>query len=75
MTDKPLSNILHKPELSRRLVIWAVELGEYDIRYKSRTTIKGQVLADFVTEFGFTNDCIEEEENPEQIGLVIRTLS
>lgn len=52
---------------------WAVELGEYDIRYKPRTVIKGQALAIFVTEFGFTSDYTEEEENLEQIGLEIKT--
>ena len=30
---------------------WAIELSEFDIRYKSKTEIKGQVLADFVMEF------------------------
>ena len=30
---------------------WAIELSEFDIRYKSKTAIKGQVLADFVMEF------------------------
>ena len=30
---------------------WAIELSEFDIRYKPKTTIKGQVLADFVMEF------------------------
>ena len=30
---------------------WAIELSEFDIRYKLKTTIKGQVLADFVMEF------------------------
>ena len=30
---------------------WAIELREFDIRYKPKTTIKGQVLADFVMEF------------------------
>ena len=30
---------------------WAVELSEFDIRYKPKTAIKGQVLADFVMEF------------------------
>lgn len=42
LTDKPLRRILHKPELPRRLVTWAIELGEFDIRYKPRMTIKGQ---------------------------------
>ena len=30
---------------------WAIELSEFDIRYKSKTAIKGQVLADFITKF------------------------
>ena len=30
---------------------WAIELSEFDIRYKPKTAIKGQILADFVMEF------------------------
>ena len=30
---------------------WALELSEFDIRYKLKRAIKGQVLADFVMEF------------------------
>ena len=30
---------------------WAIELSEFNIRYKTKTAIKGQVLADFVMEF------------------------
>ena len=30
---------------------WAIELSEFDIRYKPKTTIKGKILADFVMEF------------------------
>ena len=30
---------------------WAIELSEFDIRYKTKTAIKGQILADFVMEF------------------------
>ena len=30
---------------------WAIELREFDIRYRPKTAIKGQVLADFVMEF------------------------
>ena len=30
---------------------WAIELSEFDIRYKPKTAIKEQVLADFVMEF------------------------
>ena len=30
---------------------WAIELSEFDIRYKLKTTIKGQILVDFIMEF------------------------
>ena len=30
---------------------WAIELSEFDNRYKPKTAIKGQILADFVMEF------------------------
>ena len=30
---------------------WAIELSEFNIRYKPKTTIKGHILADFVMEF------------------------
>ena len=50
-TEYPMKKILHKPETSGRLMKWAIELSEFDIRYKPRTTIKGQILADFIIEF------------------------
>ena len=51
--NQPLKQMLHKPDLSGRLVKWAVELEEFDIIYKPRSTIKGQALADFVAEFTY----------------------
>ena len=50
-TKHPMKQILHKPETSGRLVKWAIELSEFDIRYKPRTAMKGQILADFIMEF------------------------
>ncbi|GKV13815.1 hypothetical protein SLEP1_g24790 [Rubroshorea leprosula] len=49
-TDLPLRKILQKPELSGRLIGWSVELSEYDLKFKPRTTIKGQAIADFLVE-------------------------
>ncbi|XP_075106779.1 uncharacterized protein LOC142179802 [Nicotiana tabacum] len=51
ITAYPLRNILHKQELSGRLAKWAIELSEYNIIYQPRTTIKSQVLADFIADF------------------------
>ena len=50
-TEYPMKQVLHKPEVSGRLMKWAIELSEFDIRYKPKTSIKGQILADFVMEF------------------------
>ena len=50
-TEYSMKQVLHKPETSGRLMKWVIELSEFDIRYKPKTTIKGQVLTDFVMEF------------------------
>ena len=49
--EYPMKQVLHKPETSGRLMKWAIELSEFDIRYKPKTIIKGQILAEFVMEF------------------------
>lgn len=50
MTDRPIKQILHLPETSGRLLKWAIELSEFDIEFRPRTTIKAQALANFITE-------------------------
>ena len=50
-TEYPMKQILHKLETSGRPIKWAIELSEFDIRYKPRITVKGQILADFIMEF------------------------
>ena len=53
-TEYPMKQVLHKPETSRRLMKWSIELSEFDIRYKPKIAIKGKILADFVMEFTST---------------------
>ena len=50
-TEYPMKQILQKPKTFRRLIKWAIELSEFDIRYKPRTAVKGQILLDFIMEF------------------------
>ena len=50
-TKYPMKQILHKLETSGRLIKWAIKLSEFDIRYKPGTTVKEQILADFIREF------------------------
>ena len=55
LTGLPIKAILHKPDVSGRLLKWAVDLREFDIEYQPRTTIKGQALADLVVESSDTH--------------------
>ena len=48
LTNQPLWATLHKPNLSRRMLKWAIELSEYGIKYQPRLSLKGQVMADFI---------------------------
>ena len=42
---------MQRPAVSQKLEQWTIELGEHDIRYTPRTSIKGQAAADFITKF------------------------
>ena len=50
LTDLPLRSTIHKPDLSRRMTRWEIELSEFGIQYKPRLAKKGQVLANFLAE-------------------------
>ncbi|XP_074346833.1 uncharacterized protein LOC141685638 [Apium graveolens] len=60
VTNQPLRKIIHKPDISGRLVNWAVELSQFNLSFVPRTTIKAQALADFIIECNFP----EEEPEP-----------
>uniref|UniRef100_A0A2N9G491 Uncharacterized protein n=1 Tax=Fagus sylvatica TaxID=28930 RepID=A0A2N9G491_FAGSY len=51
LTEQPLKAILRSADFSGRISKWGAQLGAYDINYRPRTSIKGQVLADFIAEF------------------------
>ena len=63
LTDQPLRNIMHSPKASGRLIKWAIELGEFDIKYKPRTAIKAHALADFVVECTIANQEVGGQED------------
>ncbi|GAV63390.1 RVT_3 domain-containing protein, partial [Cephalotus follicularis] len=66
--NKPLRQMLAKPDMSGRLVKWSVKLGEYDVKFEARPTIKSQVFADFVGDNTLT-ECMEEDPSENERGL------
>ncbi|XP_064945551.1 uncharacterized protein LOC135597052 [Musa acuminata AAA Group] len=64
ITDQPLRQVLTKFDVAGRLLKWAVELGEHDIRYVPRTAIKAQAVADFIAELTQMEDR-DLEQTPE----------
>nr|CAH67541.1 H0425E08.9 [Oryza sativa]CAH67733.1 H0522A01.4 [Oryza sativa] len=51
VTSYPLGQILHNREGTGRVVRWAIELSEFDLRFEPCHAIKSQALADFVAEW------------------------
>ncbi|GJZ09754.1 reverse transcriptase domain-containing protein [Tanacetum coccineum] len=60
ITDQPIKQLLLKSEISGRMLKWKFELEGYDIQYRPRTSIKGQILADFIVER-------PDEESPDEL--------
>ena len=56
LTEYPLQSLLKRSDFTGRIAKWGTRLGSFDIWYKSRSSVKGQVLADFVAEFSPKNN-------------------
>ena len=54
LTQLPLRSLLQSTNYTGRIAKWDTILGAFDIKYMSRTSVKGQVLADLVAEFAKT---------------------
>ena len=52
-------SLLQSADFTGRIAKWGTILGAFDIKYMSRTSIKGQVLTDLVAEFA--ESPLEEE--------------
>nr|GEY82771.1 reverse transcriptase domain-containing protein [Tanacetum cinerariifolium] len=50
ITDQPIKQVMSRPDVAVRLQKWSIMLGEHNITYRLRTSIKGQILADFLNE-------------------------
>ena len=51
LTDQPLKRAMSSPEAAGRMALWAIELSKFDVQYRSRTAVKGQIVADFIAEY------------------------
>nr|GEV79614.1 reverse transcriptase domain-containing protein [Tanacetum cinerariifolium] len=50
ITGQPIKQVMSRPDVARRLQKWSIMLEEHNITYKPRTSVKRQILADFLTE-------------------------
>ena len=51
LTEHPLQFLLRSLDFMGRIAKWGIRLDSFDIRYKPKNAIKGQVLANFVAKF------------------------
>jgi ribonuclease HI len=63
LTSLPLKALFRSSDFSGRISKWGAQLGAYDVQYKPRTAIKGQVLADFIAEFAPGDSILTEGEH------------
>nr|GEW83692.1 reverse transcriptase domain-containing protein [Tanacetum cinerariifolium] len=50
ITDQPIKQVMTRPDVAGRLQKRSIMLGEHNITYRPRTSVKGQILADFLIE-------------------------
>nr|GFA44304.1 reverse transcriptase domain-containing protein [Tanacetum cinerariifolium] len=48
--DQPIKQVMSRPDAVGRLQQWSIMLGEHNITYRPRTSVKGQILVDFLIE-------------------------
>ncbi|GJZ78852.1 reverse transcriptase domain-containing protein [Tanacetum coccineum] len=62
ITDQPIKQIISRPDMAGRLQKWSVMLGEHNITYRPRTSVKGEILMDFLIE--------NSDESPSDTSMV-----
>nr|GEU73017.1 reverse transcriptase domain-containing protein [Tanacetum cinerariifolium] len=50
ITDQPIKQVMTRLDVAGRLQKWSIMLGEHNITYRPRTSVKGKILADFLIE-------------------------
>ncbi|PKI59761.1 hypothetical protein CRG98_019864 [Punica granatum] len=62
----PLKYLLGSPSSMRNIAKWHCQLMEYDIEYVSRTSVKGQAIADHLAEFPIVDDTPIDSDFPDE---------
>ena len=74
LTQLPLKSVLRSADYTGRIAKWSTVLGAFDIKYMSRTSVKGQVLVDLIAEFAEPPmEIVAEEQNMD--GKSVGTIS
>ena len=74
LTQLSLNAILRSADYTGRIAKWGTILGAFDIKYMSRTSVKGQVLADLIAEFAESlveNESNEHRMDEKSVGLIV----
>jgi hypothetical protein len=50
VSNRPLARVLQSKEAMGRIAQWAVEIGQYDVKFVPRLAIKSQALVDFIAK-------------------------
>ena len=67
LTQLPLRSVLRSADYTRRIAIWSMLLGAFDIKYMPRTSVKGQVRANLIAKFTeLPLEAVAEEENMDE---------
>ncbi|KAA3474446.1 protein SRG1 [Gossypium australe] len=53
LTNQPVKEILSKADTSWKVTKWSIELAQFGVEFALKTTIKGQILANFIVECSF----------------------
>ena len=51
LTQLPLRSLFRSADYTGRIAKWGTILGAFDIKYMSRTSVKGHILTNLVAEF------------------------
>ena len=73
LTQLPFKAILQSADYTGRIAKWGMILGAFDIKYMPRTSVKGQILADLITEFAegpVENESNEHRMDEKSVGLI-----